>query len=382
MSRRLLGESEAYELLRGSGIPVPENKIAKDAESAVKIAEGIGYPLVMKIVSPKVIHKSDVGGVIAGIKSKEDVAKAFQKILDNVSGAVSRDDIEGVIVEKQMPSGLELIIGGKVDASFGKVITFGLGGTLVELLKDVSIGILPLKDEDIRKMIHQIKGYPLITGFRNEPRRDEDTLDKIIGEISGLFANNPQMVEFDINPLILYEKGACAVDARIYWDEEVSFKRSEAIATVSPEIFYPKSIAVVGASANQEKIGYAILRNLLNFKGELYGVNPHDDKILGKPTYPSLESIPGRVDMAVLVVPSAMVPQVMKDAGKKGVKLAVVISAGFKEIGQEGVDLEREALEIAKKNGVRMIGPNCLGINIPKLCLNATFDPASPSPGS
>ena len=381
MSRRLLGESEAYELLHENGVPVPQNGIARDAENAMKIAEGIGFPVVMKVVSQKVIHKSDSGGVVIGIKSKDEAAEAFRKIVSNVSKVVSREDIEGVIVEKHMPPGLELIIGGKVDSSFGKVLTFGLGGTLVEMMKDVTLGILPLNDEDIRRMIHRIKGYQLIAGYRGESPKDEEALAEIIGKISGLFAAKSSMVEFDINPLILYGKGACAVDSRIYWDEDAPQNSEEKIAIVNPEIFYPKTIAVVGASANPKKIGYSIMRNLLNFKGELYGVNPHEDEILGKKAYQSLGSIPGNVDTVVLAVPGTLVPQVMEEAGNKGVKLAVVISAGFKEIGGAGVDLESRTLEIARKHGIRMIGPNCLGMIMPGKGLNATFDPASPKPG-
>ncbi len=165
MSRRLLYESEAYDMLKRNGVPVPENGMARDALTAMNVSDGIGYPVVMKVVSPNILHKSDSGGVITGIMNRENAAKAYLSIMSNVSKAVPEADIGGVIVEKQMPPGLELIIGGKIDASFGKVLTFGLGGTLVELMGDVALGILPLKEEDIRRMVHQIKGYHLI-GWR------------------------------------------------------------------------------------------------------------------------------------------------------------------------------------------------------------------------
>ena len=353
MSRKLLYESEAYDMLKRTGVPVPENGMAKDALTAMNISDGIGYPVVMKVVSPNIVHKSDSGGVIIGIMNREDAEKAYLSIINNVSRAVPGADIEGVIVEKQMPPGLELIIGGKVDVSFGKVLTFGLGGTLVELMGDVALGILPLKGEDIRRMVHQIKGYHLISGYRNMHPRDEEALIDTIFKISGMFANNDDLVEFDINPLILYEKGACAVDARIYFDQGAYKKKEEKLTAVSQEIFYPRSIAVVGASANQQKVGYSILRNLLHFKGELYGVNPHEAEILGKRAYPSMDTIPGNVDMAILAVPGSAVPQVMEEAGKKGVKLAVVIAAGFREIGEEGEDLEKKMLDIAREHGIR-----------------------------
>ena len=137
----------------------------------------------------------------------------------------------------------------------------------MELMRDVTLGILPLKDEDIRRMIRQIRGYQLIAGYRGDSPKDEEALAEIIGRISGLFAATPHMVEFDINPLILYAKGACAVDARIYWDDEAVQKSEEKIAIVNPEIFYPKSIAVVGASANPKKLGYAILKEPSQLQG-------------------------------------------------------------------------------------------------------------------
>ena len=196
MSRKLLYESEAYDMLKRTGVPVPENGMAKDALTAMNISDGIGYPVVMKVVSPNIVHKSDSGGVIIGIMNREDAEKAYLSIINNVSRAVPGADIEGVIVEKQMPPGLELIIGGKVDVSFGKVLTFGLGGTLVELVGDVALGILPLKGEDIRRMVHQIKGYHLISGYRNMHPRDEEALIDTIFKISGMFATRSATYKF------------------------------------------------------------------------------------------------------------------------------------------------------------------------------------------
>jgi acetyl coenzyme A synthetase (ADP forming)-like protein len=379
--KRMLNEAEGYDLLQQYGVPVPEHKITKNTDEAVKTAEEVGYPVAMKIVSLQVVHKSDAGGVVIGVKNKDEVKNAFDKIMQSVKEKVPNAEIKGIIIEKQMPSGLELIIGGKTDPSFGKVITYGLGGKLVELMKDVSIKVLPIEKDEIEKMIWEIKGYSLIKGYRDEPPRDEKALAEIIGKMSNLFYESEKVVEFDINPLILYENGACAVDARIYESDETAKIQEKVEKEISAKIFYPESIAVIGASSDPNKIGYAVFRNLLDFPGKLYAVNPKGTETLRHEIYPTLASVPGQVDAVVITVPAAVVPEVMEEAGIKGVKLAVVISAGFREIGEEGRILEDKVLQIAEKYSIRMVGPNCLGIILPHKRINATFDPVSPKPG-
>jgi len=381
MPKRMLSEAEGYNILKKYDIPTPEYKIVKNAEEAVKTAQKINYPVVMKIISPNVVHKSDVGGVILGIESDKEVKNAFERITTNVKNKVPNTELSGIIIEKEMPKGLELIIGGKIDPSFGKVVTFGLGGTLVELLKDISIKILPIGMDEIEKMIKEIKGYILIKGYRDEPPRDEKALVEIISKICKWFYEEKYIVEFDINPLILYEKGICAVDARIYVSDEVTEPKEKLEKEISADIFYPQSIAVVGASSEHNKVGYALFRNLLDFPGRLYPVNPKRAEILGRKVYRSIASIADNVDLAVIAVPAHIVPGVIEEAGEKGVKLAVIISAGFKEIGEEGMILEERVIQIANKYNIRLVGPNCLGIILPHKKINMTFDPATPKPG-
>jgi acetyl coenzyme A synthetase (ADP forming)-like protein len=383
MLKTMLSEADGYDLLGKYGITVPEHRIVESKDEAIKAANEIGFPVVMKIVSPQVIHKSDVGGVIIGIRTEHEVEKAFNEITSGVKEKYPKAEIRGIIVEKQLHSGLELIIGGKSDPSFGKVISFGLGGKLVELLKDIVLRVLPIDTNEIRRMIKEIKAYSLIKGYRDEPPKDEEDLVTIIGAISKLFYENSNLFEFDINPLILYEKGACAVDARFIVSEELSnTKEAKGESESSPEAtFNPDSIAVVGASSNPNKVGYAVLRNLLFFPGRVYPVNPNRKEILGLSVYPSIASIPDKVDLVVVTVPGEMVPDIIDEAGKKDIKLAVVISAGFRETGEKGKILEDKIIEIAQKYNLRIVGPNCLGIMLPHKKINATFDPISPRPG-
>jgi len=383
MTRVLLSESEGYALLRGQRVPVPEHVVVHKVQAAVDAAKRYGFPVVMKIVSPQVVHKSNVGGVVMGVSDEEGVRQAYQSIVDSVRQKVPGAQIKGIIVEKMMPKGLELIIGGKTDPSFGKIITFGLGGTLVEIIKDVSIRVLPIGKRQIEAMVREIKGYALIQGYRDEPPRDEKSLVNIIESICQMFEKKREIVEFDINPLILYEKGACAVDARFYRDDQQKAPTAaKHEKRFSPDIFYPRSIAVVGATGDSTKVGYAVVRNLMDFPGKVYPVNPAHKEVLGSKSYPSVTAIEGRVDMAVIAVPAAAVPQVMEACGRKRVRLAVLITAGFREIGKEGEALEDKVLAIAAKHGIRVVGPNCLGILLPHKKINATFDPVSPRAGS
>ncbi len=383
MPKRMLSEAEGYDLLGKYGIPVPEHRIVESKDDAIKAANEIGFPVVMKIVSPQIIHKSDVGGVVTGIISEHEAGESFDKIISRVKTKHPEAEIKGIIVEKQMSLGLELIIGGKSDPSFGQVISFGLGGKLVELLKDIALRVIPIDTDEIVKMIREIKAYSLIKGFRDEPPKDERALVKIIQAVSKLFYENLNLMEFDINPLILYEKGACAVDARfIVSDEPRDSEEEKRYREFLPETaFYPESIAVVGASSNPNKVGYAVLRNLLSFPGKVYPVNPNRKEILGFHVYPSLASIQDKIDLLVVTVPAEIVPDIVDEAGKKGIKLAVVISAGFRETGERGKILEDKMIKIAQKYNLRIVGPNCLGIMLPHKKINATFDPISPKPG-
>jgi len=381
MTRRRIHESEGYELLKKIGIPTPGYRIAQDAGEAVRIAEEIGYPVVLKIVSKDISHKSDVGGVITSIKNAENVRISFEKILSNVRTRYPEANVSGIIVEQQMDPGLELIIGGKTDPSFGEVLLFGIGGKFVDLVKDVSFRILPLDEHMVREMLQELWGYKLIHGYRDEPPLDEKTLIDTIMKISSFFYRNPTLVEFDINPFVLYERGGCAVDARFILDSEPKKPVSRIHEEISPGLFDAKTIAVVGASADPNKVGYAVCKNLLSFPGALIPVNPNTPEILGKQAVPTLSSIQQQVDIAVITIPAKGVPAIVEEAGRCHIPLLVIISSGFREGGAEGQALEDEVLAIARKYGIRIIGPNCLGIMFPYLDINTTFDPISARPG-
>lgn len=381
MARQLLPEAEGFELLKSAGITVPRFIVAHTTDEAKNAADTIGYPVVMKVISQQVVHKSDAGGVIINISSPAEATVAFGKISRDVKAKVPGVVIDGIIVEKQLPPGLELIIGGKTDPTFGRVITIGAGGTLVELLRDVSIRVLPVDEYEIRTMVRELRSYRLIQGYRNQTARDEQAFVSAIAAAARWFFSSPRVVEFDLNPLVLYEKGGCAVDARVYVDDAPAPVVTDEKPELPEKLLAIHSIAVVGASQDPNKVGYAITRNLLSFPGLLYPVNPKAKEILGRAAYSSLSAIPENVDVAVVAIPAKGVPQVVKEAGEKKIPLVIIISSGFREAGEAGRNMEKDILATARQYGIRIMGPNCLGLMLPHQGINTTFDPVSPKPG-
>jgi len=212
---RQMTEVGAKELLKKAGIPVIETRLARTKKEATAISKDMGFPVVMKIVSPDVIHKSDIGGVKTGITSLAQVNRCYSEILSSVRQSQPDARIEGISVQKMARPGVEVIIGMNKDAQFGPVIMFGLGGIWVEVLKDVSFRIVPVSKRDAAEMVKEIKGYAVLQGYRGQEPVDVAYLEKLIVKVSGFIEKNPQIKELDLNPLIAYGDGAVAVDARI-----------------------------------------------------------------------------------------------------------------------------------------------------------------------
>ena len=214
-NRKFLLETEAKTICAQYGIPVTEFMVAKTAEEAVKSAEKIGYPLVMKIVSPDVIHKFDVGGVMINLRTSKEVKSAFKKILDNVKNHNPNARIAGVTVQELAPESTEVIVGAIKDPQFGQTLMFGLGGIFVEILKDVTFRIAPVTEQEAKEMITEVKAYPLLQGYRGQPPADASAIVHILLSTSKLVMEHPEIKELDLNPVMVYQKGAKTVDARI-----------------------------------------------------------------------------------------------------------------------------------------------------------------------
>jgi len=213
--RKSLLETEAKTVCIEYGIPVTKFELAKCEEEAVKFANAIGFPTVLKIVSPDIIHKSDIGGVLVGLKNAGDVRQGYNRILQNVKKHDPKARIVGVLVQEMAPASTEVIVGAIKDPQFGPAIMFGLGGVFVEVLKDVTFRVAPITEDDACEMISEVKAYPLLKGYRNTPPADIDAITKILLNTSRLMTDHMEIKELDLNPVIVYEKGAKTVDARI-----------------------------------------------------------------------------------------------------------------------------------------------------------------------
>jgi acetate---CoA ligase (ADP-forming) subunit beta len=213
--RKALLETEAKTICIEYAIPVTTFKLAKNKKEAAKFAEQIGFPVVLKIVSPEIIHKSDAGGVMINLKNASEVQDAYRKILENAKKHNAAAQIDGVLVQEMAPQSTEVIVGAIKDPQFGQTLMFGLGGIFVELLKDVTFRIAPITQQDAEEMITEVKAYPLLKGYRNTPPTDINAIVKILLNTSKLIMDYPEIKELDLNPVMAYEKGVKTVDARI-----------------------------------------------------------------------------------------------------------------------------------------------------------------------
>ncbi len=217
--RTYLLEHESKTIMKIYKLPVMQFTVAETEDEAVKAADTIGYPVVLKILSPDVIHKSDVGGVIINVKDADEVREGFKTIVANVKKHKENVQIRGIFVEEFAPKGVEVIIGAIKDPQFGPALMFGLGGIFVEVLKDVSFRVAPITSYDAQEMIQEIKGYPILTGIRGQEARDIKALANILLQVSKLVTDYPVINQLDLNPVFSYPKGAKCVDARIILEE-------------------------------------------------------------------------------------------------------------------------------------------------------------------
>jgi len=212
---RLLTEVESKQLLERAGIPVTKTKLARSKKEAISVSKEMGFPVVLKIISPDVVHKSDSGGVKLGLANGAQVGRAYSEIMSSVRQKYPQAAVQGVSVQPMASAGMEVIVGMSKDPQFGPVLMFGLGGVLVEVLKDVSFRIVPVTKRDASEMIREIKGYPLLQGYRGQEAVDVASLEGLIVRVSEFIEQNPQIEELDLNPVFAYRDKAVAVDARI-----------------------------------------------------------------------------------------------------------------------------------------------------------------------
>jgi acetyl coenzyme A synthetase (ADP forming)-like protein len=375
--RDSLTAPEAKIVCDAYGIPVPQEGLAKSADEAVKLAEGMGFPVVMKIVSPDILHKTEAGGVVVGVSSGDAARRAYDQILASAKKYKGDATIVGVQIQQQLSAAQEVIVGALSDQSFGKLIAFGLGGVLVEVIKDVTFRLAPASREDAFSMLDGIAAAELLKGVRGGAAVDRDALASIIENVSALVGDFPEISEVDLNPVFARPDGATAVDARILVDfnppPRPTQRSRDDIVRAMNRIMRPDAVAVIGASAEDGKIGNSVMKNLINggYQGKIYPINPSAGEIMGRKAYKNVAEVPGEIDVAVFAIPAKFVAGALKECGEKKIPGAVLIPSGFAETGN--VEGQKEIQAIGEQYDIRLMGPNIYGFYYTPKHLCATF---------
>ena len=375
---KVITEEDAKSILKKYKISVPGFSLVNSSQQAAKDAKKLGFPLVMKVVSPQILHKTDVGGVKVGIDNVADVKKIF----NDMHGRFSKKkdvDVKGILLEKMVPKGVELIVGIQNEPQFGPVIMVGLGGVLTEIFKDVAFRMLPITTADAKSMLNELKGFQILKGFRGSKPVDLNMLAKAlvqIGKIGVDYADYINSINF--NPIVVYPKSYKVVDAKIILNKEIkknSISKAKPNTEYMEKFFTPKSVALVGASAKPGKIGNSVLDALgkHGFNGKVYPINPKEESILGIKCYPSLDVIHAKVDLVVVCVNLSVTAPIMKTCAKKGIHNVVIISGNGKELGGDRARMEAKIKSLSSKHKIRVIGPNCIGMFNAANKLDTTF---------
>ena len=381
-----LTESDSKKLLRCYNIPVVDELEASTKDHAVIQAKAMGFPVVLKGLGAKLTHKTEKGLVRLNLVNEEEIERAAVEIKQSAGG-----DLEGYLVQRMLAGRREFVAGLIRDPQFGPVVMFGLGGVFTEALHDVSFRIAPFDEEDAAQMLNEIKASDLLGAFRGEAPVDRKTLVQILVGLSTLGTEYPEIAEVDINPLLVGPDGSLtAVDALIVLNKQTQ-KSRETVAYESKQtdqsfldvMFHPKNIAVIGVSRTYDRgwLGLMGCIQAFGYPGRLYPINPNADEINGLKAYTSLKDVPEPVDLVLVSLPAPFVPNALRDCVASGNKNIHIFTAGFKETGEDnGIRLQKEIEEISTNGGLHVIGPNCMGLYVPKSRI-VTWRSADPKSG-
>jgi acyl-CoA synthetase (NDP forming) len=388
--RTALSELESKHLIAAAGVTVTRAEAAHDADEAARIAARQGFPTVLKILSPEVIHKSEVGGVALDLRSPEQVREAFERIRANLAARMPAARFEGVTVQPLARAGVEVLIGCARDPRFGALVTVALGGIFVEILDDSVTRLAPVGEDEARAMVAALAGAAILDGARGRPACDRGALAALIASGSRLAAEHPAIRELDLNPVMVYERGLVAVDARVILDPASGAppaimadpRRGRRIENLR-RAFSPRTVVVIG---DKRANSFMWLRSLQELRGRLYSVQIDPAEVaeierLGIDNRASLTEIPGPIDLAISAVPRQIAPRILRDCIAAGVGAISFFTAGFSETGEElGARLEAEIRTLALDSDIAVVGPNCMGLCNPGAGL-LNFPGLSPNDG-
>ena len=371
---RLLPEDIGKALLSEYGMKVPPGKRVTHPDELRAAARKLGYPLAVKAMAPDLIHKTDQGGVKLGIEKYSALQKATEELWTLFPGMP-------LLVEKMIRPGTEMILGLTYDSQFGPSLMMGLGGIFTEVFQDVAFLMLPATRSEIIQALTGLKGFKLLTGFRGRPVYDVDKIaDAILGAARfGLDAAG-YYESVDINPFVVNEEGITALDVKVLLHPQYTPFTPQAPlpdAKALVPFFIPRSVAVIGASFTPGKPGHEVIRNILanEFSGKIYLVNPKGGELLGLPVYPSVDTLPDGIDLAIIILPAKESPQAVREVAAKGVKYVVLSAGGFAEVDEYGAQVQQELLDILREKEIHALGPNTSGHTSTPHQFTSTFFP-------
>jgi acyl-CoA synthetase (NDP forming) len=377
--RTTLSEIESKHLLEGLGVSTVTPEHARTADEAVAAAVRLGFPAVLKVLSPDITHKSDVGGVMLRLGSEQEVREGFEQIRRNLAQHAGQARFEGVAVQKMAPPGVELIVGAVCDPRFGPLVLVGLGGVFVEVMDDTALRLAPVDATDARGMLDELRGRALLYGTRGSRPVDLAAVATLIATISRLVWERRDIAELDLNPVVAYADGYKVLDARVVLNEG----NTAADAVTDPHReqrrlnlkrgLEARTVVVIG---DKRMGGYMWLRAMKHFSGKLYSVQIDPKEIagieaMGITNYKSLAEVPDPIDYAVSAVPRQVAPRILQDCVDHKVAAISFFTSGFSETSEElGIRLERQLKEIALSSDIALVGPNCMGLYNPEVGLS------------
>ena len=376
-------EDKAKDIFKQLGLPVVQEIRIENMADLHGAAQTIGFPVVLKGIARQILHKTEAGMVDVGITNEADLKKSAQKMK-----SLAGDGFEAFLLQPMIQGKRQFTAGMFKDPQFGPVIMFGVGGVLTEALKDTVFRLAPLSKADIDDMLDSLRSKALLESFRGEAAVNRSKLESVLRRLSDLAISCPGIREIDINPLIITPNGSpVAVDGLIIL-EKTEHNDTASYSTIDSKslytTFYPKTVAFVGASAVPGKWGHLLLTNAYagNFNGDIFLVNPKGGKIMGRDVHKTIDDIEGNVDLAFVTVPASRVLDLIPALEKRHVKGMVLITSGFREVGEQGRQLEDEIMAAAQKAGILVIGPNTMGVCNPHASLYASGANALPFPGT
>lgn len=372
--RYSLYESEVYQMFEAIGLPTRHYEVVDKISDLKKARKKYGNKIVMKISSPDIAHKTDIGAIKIVNNDLKILKETYKNIMENVKREKPTARTNGILLTEYVDIDHEILLSMLYDDQFGNFITVGMGGVMTEIFEDISIKLAPASKQEIKQMLRELKSYPIIEGYRGKKGVNQKKLISAVHNVGKLaeyfspYSKSKYIIkELEINPLASLEEEVIPVDGLLRFEKKKPKVKTEVNTEGIEKFFSPESVSVIGATGDkrpngQDKEGKIIFENMLKSKIEkVFPVNPKKETVLGEKCYKSIKDIRSPIDLATIVIPARFTPQVVEEIKEKETKNAIIIGGGFSELGKKGKSLEDQIKLTIKAGDIRVIGPNCVG---------------------